>query len=108
MSRLSAKLRSVGAADGYTAGGIAHWCPGCKRMHALAIDGYNSSGAKWTWDGNVDAPTCAPSVHIKWGRQARSEMQRGRRRLSLFPEGRKDRISRRLHSRAPRPDGSAS
>lgn len=68
MGQISAKLRSVGRAEGYTAGGIAHWCPGCNRMHAFAIDGSNRNGSQWTWDGNAEAPTCHPSMNITMAR----------------------------------------
>jgi hypothetical protein len=65
MGQLGSKLRRIGPPDGYTAGGLAHWCPACEEMHAFAIDGPNASGAQWKWDGNVEAPTFAPSMHIK-------------------------------------------
>jgi hypothetical protein len=58
MGQVGTKLRSI-------VGGLAHWCPGCRGMHQIAIDAPNSSGAKWTWDGNIEAPTFAPSVHVK-------------------------------------------
>lgn len=65
MGQLGSKLRRIGPSDGYTAGGLAHWCPACEQIHAFALDGKNSSGAQWTWDGNVEAPTFAPSMHIR-------------------------------------------
>lgn len=65
MGQVGTKMRRLGAADGYTAGGLAHYCPACEEMHQFALDGYNSSGAKWTWDGNVEAPSFIPSMHIK-------------------------------------------
>lgn len=52
MARLSAKLRSVQT-------GHAHWCPGCEEMHILP--------ARWTFDGNVEAPTFSPSFKHSWG-----------------------------------------
>lgn len=64
MGQVGTKMRRVGAADGYTAGGLAHWCPACESMHAFAIDGKNWNGAQWTWDGNVEAPTFTPSMNI--------------------------------------------
>lgn len=67
MGQVGTKMRRVGPEQGYTAGGLAHWCPACESMHAFAIDGYNSSGAKWTWDGNVQAPTFNPSMNIRIG-----------------------------------------
>ena len=60
-------LRRVGAADGHTAGGYAHWCPACEEMHAFAVDKPFSNGAKWTFDGNLDAPTFSPSMLIRTG-----------------------------------------
>lgn len=65
MGQVSAKLRSVGKDNGYGVGGYAHWCPGCEEMHAFAVDGYNSSGAKWSFDGDVDRPTFSPSMNIR-------------------------------------------
>jgi Family of unknown function (DUF6527) len=50
MSAFSRKLRK-------TANGIAHWCPGCKEVHVFPLP-------RWTWDGNVDAPTTTPSMRI--------------------------------------------
>lgn len=67
MSQVGNKMRRVGSAEGHGAGGLAHWCPACRRMHVFSLDGYNYSGAKWTWDGNVEAPTFSPSMHVKVG-----------------------------------------
>lgn len=53
MGALSAKLRSCD-------GGFFHWCPGCKQAHRVNVS--KEGLPKWTWDGNVDRPTCAPSV----------------------------------------------
>jgi hypothetical protein len=36
-----------------------HWCPGCEEMHPLP-DG-------WTFDGNLEKPTFAPSFKHSWG-----------------------------------------
>lgn len=44
--------------------GYSHWCPGCEEMHAIATDGPNYCGARWTFDGNLDAPTFSPSINI--------------------------------------------
>lgn len=46
------------------AGGFSHWCPGCKETHAIHIDKPNHCGARWSFDGNVDRPTFAPSINI--------------------------------------------
>lgn len=56
MARLSDKLRSVER-------GIVHWCPGCHSAHTIMVAG----PVNWTWDGDVDNPTCQPSVKITWG-----------------------------------------
>jgi hypothetical protein len=55
--QLSAKLRRYDR-------GIAHWCPACHEAHVFYVFAPTSGGARWTWDGNVDAPTCAPSMRI--------------------------------------------
>lgn len=65
MGQVGSKMRRVGSTDGYTAGGLSHWCPACGKMHAFALDGKNSSGAQWTWDGNVEFPTFRPSMLIR-------------------------------------------
>lgn len=64
MGQVGSKMRRVGASDGYKAGGLAHWCPACESMHAFALDGKNSNGAQWTWDGNVENPSFEPSMLI--------------------------------------------
>ena len=58
--QLSAKLR--GSFDE-----PAHWCPGCEEMHVLP---WKRGG--WTFDGNVTAPTFAPSFKHS-GRRAGSD-----------------------------------
>ncbi len=57
MGQVSAVLRNVSS-------GFSHWCPGCEEMHNIAVSAPNGSGARWTFDGNVDRPTFAPSVNI--------------------------------------------
>jgi hypothetical protein len=53
---LSRKLRSID-------GGFMHWCPACGGPHGVNVTKPNGrTGAKWSWDGNVDAPTCSPSI----------------------------------------------
>lgn len=47
--------------------GWLHWCPACNEAHMIAVEHANSNGAKWTFDGNMEAPTFAPSVLIKIG-----------------------------------------
>ena len=65
MGQVGSKMRRIGAPDGYTAGGLAHWCPACQEMHVFALDGKNASGAQWTWDDNIEAPTFSPSMNIR-------------------------------------------
>ncbi len=51
-------------------GGYGHWCPGCDSGHEINVDTLNYSGAKWSFDGDVQCPTFTPSVNIRWGRFA--------------------------------------
>lgn len=37
------------------------WCPGCEQLHPFRTRG---PGAVWTFDGNVEAPTFAPSMLV--------------------------------------------
>lgn len=64
--QVGSKMRRFGP-QGFQGGGLAHWCPGCEQMHVFTLDGKNASGAQWTWDGNIEAPTFSPSMHIKVG-----------------------------------------
>lgn len=57
MARVSPVLRSMD-------GGFGHWCPGCNTMHYIAVDKPLANGARWTFDGNLDAPTFGPSVRV--------------------------------------------
>jgi hypothetical protein len=41
-----------------------HWCSGCEAMHQIAVEQPFRNGARWTWDGNADAPTFAPSINV--------------------------------------------
>lgn len=60
MGSLSKKLRNWGHGE---TEGITHWCPGCQAPHAICTRRSPSSDRPvWIWDGNVEAPTCAPSV----------------------------------------------
>jgi len=56
MGQLSPKLRSG-------AGGlITYWCQGCEEPHQITVN-----HGRWTWDGNVEAPTFSPSVLVTSG-----------------------------------------
>ena len=39
-------------------------CPGCRGMHYITVARPNHCGARWSFDGNLDAPTFSPSVNI--------------------------------------------
>ena len=60
MALLSRKLRS-------TSPGPAHWCPACGTLHIFYTERPTPSGARWTWDGNADAPTFRPSMVVSYG-----------------------------------------
>lgn len=51
-------------------GGYGHWCPACNSGHEINVDQPNASGAKWSFDGNANAPTFSPSVNMRWGKYA--------------------------------------
>ncbi|KAA5609698.1 ammonia monooxygenase [Rhodovastum atsumiense] len=61
---MSAKLRELSSQHGRMLG---FWCPGCQETHAVTVDGPNANGARWSWDGNADAPTFSPSVLVTSG-----------------------------------------
>jgi hypothetical protein len=44
-----------------------HWCPGCKTLHEIAVDTPFSNGARWRFNGDLDAPSFTPSVNIANG-----------------------------------------
>ena len=60
MGQISAKLRSVAVLTP-GANGISFWCPGCDSAHVVAV-----GQSKWSWDGNVDAPTISPSILVTY------------------------------------------
>jgi hypothetical protein len=51
----------------WPAGWFGHWCPGCNAPHEISVDTPNGSGAKWTFDGNMERPTFSPSINMRWG-----------------------------------------
>lgn len=71
MKRAGTKLvrvepEDVNRAPGYfRAPGYAHWCPGCHSPHEYAVDAPFSNGARWIFDGNVEAPSFSPSMNIQ-------------------------------------------
>ena len=46
-------------------GGYSHWCPGCMGMHVIPTDEPHPNDSRWTFNGNVSAPTFSPSVRIR-------------------------------------------
>lgn len=54
------KLHAITKDD--TVVGYHHWCPACDEPHGIAVGTPNRSGAVWTFDGNLESPTFAPSV----------------------------------------------
>lgn len=58
MTILSSKLADWGDGD------LVYYCLGCDSAHMLTTTRRNNVGARWTWDGNADAPTFSPSVHL--------------------------------------------
>jgi hypothetical protein len=59
------KLKPVAYSDKTIAPGWRHWCPGCKGMHVIPTDSRGqANGHKWTFDGNMEAPTFHPSINI--------------------------------------------
>jgi hypothetical protein len=46
-------------------GGYGHWCPGCDSGHEINVDFPNSSGAKWSFNGNRYKPTFSPSINMQ-------------------------------------------
>lgn len=58
MGQISPFLRKI-------EGGYAHYCPGCHCMHGIAVEKPLANGARWSFDGNVKAPTFNPSINIR-------------------------------------------
>lgn len=70
MGQLGPKLRRVASGQSDNLIGYAHWCPACQGVHVYAVDQPNHSGAKWTFNGDITAPSFSPSMLIRWGRHA--------------------------------------
>jgi hypothetical protein len=62
MSQLSPVLRK---AEG---GMLLFWCPGCNQAHGITVNGQGRP--LWTWNGDADNPTFAPSVLVRTGHYA--------------------------------------
>jgi hypothetical protein len=71
--RLSSKLRRAGG------GMYIHWCPGCKRRHAIYTEAHycrpEDPGPRWSFNGDAERPTFNPSVRIQTN-EPRSDAER--------------------------------
>jgi hypothetical protein len=45
--------------------GWMFWCQGCDGYHEVATDEPNECGARWSFDGNVEAPTFSPPLRCR-------------------------------------------
>ena len=46
-------------------GVLLFWCEGCLSHHGVNVETPNSlTGAKWTWNNNLDKPTISPSILV--------------------------------------------
>lgn len=43
---------------------IGFHCPGCNRMHVVAVG--TGAGPRWTYNGDAELPTLSPSVLCTW------------------------------------------
>ena len=84
------------------ADGVGMWCPGCDDLHAVRL-GANG----WTFDGDDEAPTFAPSILVQYG-----NLPGDRRCHSFVREGHWEFLSDSTHALAgqrvpmvPLPDG---
>jgi hypothetical protein len=42
--------------------GYHHWCPACDEPHGIATATRNRCGAIWSFNGDLEKPTFAPSI----------------------------------------------
>jgi hypothetical protein len=61
---MPAKLKPI-SSDGVRIGYMMR-CPGCGSYHAIYTERPNDRGAKWSFDGNLEAPTFHPSILARW------------------------------------------
>lgn len=59
MGAIGTKLRTVA---GNGAKGLMHWCPGCDGPHIIWTQRAKDGEPCWTWNGDIEKPTCSPSV----------------------------------------------
>jgi len=56
------------------------WCPGCDQAHRVSISRTDGKVC-WTFDGNLDCPTIAPSILCLGTLRCHSYLERGRIRF---------------------------
>lgn len=49
-------------------GGYLIWCPACDEAHHLPVEKPLPNGARWSFNGDAERPTFAPSLLIRTGR----------------------------------------
>lgn len=42
-----------------------YWCPGCNAMHEIPVSKPSHRGHQWSFDGNLQRPTFAPSINYR-------------------------------------------
>ena len=52
-------------------GSLFFRCPGCQQAHQVWVG--QGAGPRWTWDGNVEAPTFSPSILVRGVREDMDE-----------------------------------
>lgn len=45
----------------------AHWCPACEEMHDFAVEQPFRNGARWSFNGDGNAPHFEPSMNYAVG-----------------------------------------
>lgn len=68
MVRLSSGLWECSPAGSLRGLVLAHWCPGCQRVHMIAVEKPDDRGALWVWDRRRFRPTIVPSIDMSNGR----------------------------------------
>lgn len=53
--------------------GWKHHCPGCGGPHVIRVDQPERNGHRWSFNGDQDRPTFAPSINARWGHYASGE-----------------------------------
>lgn len=57
---MKSQLQDWSNTDGTRRGKVLFlWCPGCDELHSVETEAFPT---RWRWDGNLEAPTIAPSI----------------------------------------------